>query len=323
MSWFKNLKIKVKIISCFVVLSIISGIIGYIDVNSMNSIKTGGDTIYHHSLVPSLDLAKVQTNLMVIRTYHVTALYEKNPETIQSYITNINKLTDEDNKLLQTYKDAIDGEQEKTLFNNLMNSLTAYRGLRLASLEMLKAQKYDEALADFDNVSKAREIMDGEVQKLIDYNKNNASDQLKKNASTFSTETTLGISLIVLGMILAVGLGMYVARIIGKPLNLLIGAANKMADGDLDVDIEISSKDEVGTLAQAFKRMNDNMNEVISNINSASEQVSSGSKQVSDSSMELSQGATEQASSIEQLTASIEEISSQTKNNAQNAAHAN
>ncbi|MEW8987446.1 MAG: methyl-accepting chemotaxis protein, partial [Bacillus sp. (in: firmicutes)] len=117
--------------------------------------------------------------------------------------------------------------------------------------------------------------------------------------------------------------GLYVASLISNPLKNLGNVANRMADGDLDVDISFQSKDEVGELARAFKKMSENLNDVIANIHSAAEQVSSGSKQVSDSSVELAQGATEQASSIEQFTASIEEISSQTNNNAKNAIAAN
>lgn len=115
----------------------------------------------------------------------------------------------------------------------------------------------------------------------------------------------------------------FVSQKIAEPLNNLVAAANKVASGDLNVVINVKSKDEVGILAKAFRIMTENINSVMTNINSASEQVAAGSRQISDSSMALSQGATEQASSIEQLTASLEEVSSQTKLNAQNANQAN
>lgn len=124
-------------------------------------------------------------------------------------------------------------------------------------------------------------------------------------------------------ILLAILLGIILAKSITTPVRKLVGVSEKIAGGDLDVEIDVNSQDEIGTLAKAFSKMADNLNEVISNIASASEQVASGSKQISDSSMALSQGATEQASSIEQLTASVEEISAQTKQNADNAIQAN
>lgn len=124
-------------------------------------------------------------------------------------------------------------------------------------------------------------------------------------------------------VVLAIVLGILMARSITKPIIKLVRVSEKITEGNLDVEIDISSKDEIGMLANAFSTMTNNLNEVMSNIASAAEQVASGSKQVSDSSMALSQGATEQASSIEELTASLEEISSQTKQNADNANEAN
>lgn len=323
MSWFRNLKLKVKLISCFIVLAIITGIVGLIGINSMDSINTSSDNMYNNYSVPSLNLSKLQTSLQDVRANQVLAVYERNPETFQSRADQIDKLVQTNNEILQKYEKHITNEEERTLYNNVTSSLALYRDIRNANLGLVKAHKYVEASANLSKVTDARLKVDSDVQKLIDYNTKRSSEQLAANADSFSSKTTLMISVIIASILIAIGLGLLVATIISKPVNILVGAANKIADGDLDVDIEIDSKDEVGVLGKAFKRMTDNINDVMANINTASEQVASGSKQVSDSSMALSQGATEQASSIEELTASIEEISSQTNNNAKNATQAN
>ncbi len=131
------------------------------------------------------------------------------------------------------------------------------------------------------------------------------------------------IGFLVVGIFISIFLGLYISNIIKKPINVLVKASGEIAKGNLDVDIDITTKDEIGELAKSFIDMTNNINEVMGNINSASEQVASGSRQVSESSMSLSQGATEQASSIEELTASIEEIASQTRENATNSDEAN
>ena len=104
------------------------------------------------------------------------------------------------------------------------------------------------------------------------------------------------ISVVIVAMAAAVLLGLFISNIISRPLKQIMSAANKIANGDLDVTIDVNTKDEVGILASSFKKMSNNINEVMGNISNASEQVASGAKQVSDSSVELSQGATEQAS---------------------------
>ncbi len=133
------------------------------------------------------------------------------------------------------------------------------------------------------------------------------------------TSTILIITFASIGVLLSILLGVVISKIITNPINKVVNAANEIAEGNLDISIDVNTKDEVGKLASSFEDMTVNVNNVMVNINSASEQVASGSRQVSDSSMSLSQGATEQASSIEELTASIEEISAQTRENAANA----
>src|SRR5690606_34175989 len=125
----------------------------------------------------------------------------------------------------------------------------------------------------------------------------------------------------------------WITRGITGPVRKLSEAADRLAEGDVKVNVETTSRDEIGELMQSFGRMiasireqaaaveriadgdltvqvnvrsEDDLlgqklqelvernNEILSSINTAAEQVASGSRQVSDSSIALSQGATEQ-----------------------------
>ncbi len=117
----------------------------------------------------------------------------------------------------------------------------------------------------------------------------------------------------------------FITRGMIRPIKRAAVYANSLAEGDLTFEIDgedISRKDELGILANSFKKTSDNLNKILLDIDTAARQVSIGAKQVADSSMSLSQGATEQASSIEELSASIEEISAQTSKNSDNARNA-
>jgi methyl-accepting chemotaxis protein len=323
MKWFNNLKIKAKLIICFIIITIFTGIVGAVGISNMNNINNESSSMYKNDFLPSQELASIQVSLQDVRANQLLALYERDPKTVQTRLDAIDKDVQQTNDLLKNYEGTISAEEDRNLYTNVMNSLTSYRNERNINLDLIKNQKYDEALAALGNVTAARTKVNDDLQKLIDYNTKTSAETVTQNDANFKTQTLVMLAVILVSAIIAILLGYIVANIISKSLNKLVGVANKIAEGDLDVNIDINTKDEVGTLASSFRKMSDNINEVMSNINNASEQVASGSKQVSDSSMELSQGATEQASSIEQLTASIEEISSQTKLNADNANEAN
>lgn len=178
----------------------------------------------------------------------------------------------------------------------------------------------EEALALNSGIGNdIRRKIEAEVDSLKESKVALAAQTAADNTATANSASIAMIVLIAVGVVFSIGLGLIISNIIKKPLYVMVEAANKIADGDLDIDVNVNTKDEIGQLGQAFRKMTDNLNNVMSNINSASDQVAAGSSQVSDSSMSLSQGATEQASSIEELTASVEEISAQTRQNAANA----
>jgi methyl-accepting chemotaxis protein len=106
-----------------------------------------------------------------------------------------------------------------------------------------------------------------------------------------------------------------------KALKYKAGVLDRIADGDLTVDVELASAED--GLGISMEKMVESLNDLLSQVNSAVEQVSAGSDQVSQASQNLSQGATEQASSLEEVSASATEVNSQSKQNAENALEAN
>jgi methyl-accepting chemotaxis protein len=172
--------------------------------------------------------------------------------------------------------------------------------------------------------------------------------------------STLALAAILI-TVLAVIISLFARKMTGTIKNLT-DAAKCMAKGDTQKMVEITSRDELGQMADAFKNltevqreratlasaiakgdltmevelasdvdtlgnalrtMNLSLNEIVSELNLAAQQVDTGARQVSDSSQSLSQGATEQAASLEEITSSMTEIGAQTNTSAENASQAN
>ena len=147
-------------------------------------------------------------------------------------------------------------------------------------------------------------------------------------------------------------------RKVVKPINYAASIADRLATGELNVNIEIQTSDETGkmltsmqkmianlqtkgkiadliaqgdlrqevhlasvndSLGHSLVKMTETLNNVITQAATAAEHITLGAGQVSDSSQNLSQGATEQAAALEQISSSMNEMASQTKINAANA----
>ena len=362
MRWFKNLKIRSKLFITFTVLAIFSGIVGAVGIGAMKTINENGQMIYYEDFVPSQNLQIIRTALQEVRANQLWVVYERDPKTYPTRIETINQLIEQTNALLDDYETKLANDQDRKLFDALKNSLEEYRNARDASFQLIADQKYDEALADMATVTASRVKADEALNALIDFRMNKINDTLNQNEKSYTRETTIMLLFIAIGVVAALILGVYLSSMISGPINKMVRAAQQLAVGDVNAEVDAATKDEVGKLAEAFDIMigsirrqaqaveklatgdltvevevrseqdllgiklseliNKN-NELLTNISMASDQVADGSKQISDASIALSSGATEQASAIEELTASLEEISSQTKQNAVNADQAN
>lgn len=81
-----------------------------------------------------------------------------------------------------------------------------------------------------------------------------SSNQLTEQVQR--TQTKIG-GLIISGLIAALLIGFLLVRAITKPINTLKGNAYQLAHGKLDLAIDTSRKDELGSLAQSFADMRD------------------------------------------------------------------
>lgn len=325
MKWYYNMKIGVKLIIGFLIVSFIAGAIGIVGVLNIKNINNLDTKLYETVTVPLGEM------VLFVEAYHrmrgnvKDILLSTTEAEVNDYESRVKARNDDFNTHLSVFEKTVLSGEAKKLTKDLIDYKKQYDSIINDVIKLAKENSIDQAKALLMNkdTEAIRKEFEAVSTSLIEMLVAAAHETSSSNTKTANAATIQTIIFLLSGMAVSIFFGVFIAASVRKPLNKLVNVSEKIADGDLDVTVDIDTKDEVGVLAQAFTRMTDNINDAMTNINTAAEQVASGSKQVSDSSMALSQGATEQASSIEELTASLEEISSQTKMNAQNANQAN
>ena len=133
----------------------------------------------------------------------------------------------------------------------------------------------------------------------------------------------LGVAAI--GVLVAVVLGLYLARLITLPLRATVTMLQDLAqgEGDLTKRMEVYSQDEVGELAGWFNAFMDKLHDIIVQVKQSAAHTTTASQELAAGSEQLSSGAQEQAASLEETAASLEQITSTVKQNADNARQAN
>ena len=138
----------------------------------------------------------------------------------------------------------------------------------------------------------------------------------------------IGAMLIML-LVSSVTIFLVVSRAI-RPLLELTATARRIAAGNLDEEVRVVSRDEIGSLAEAFNTMTtvivrnlkgeiDKSSRLISSIREAIVQLSSSTSEMMAIASQQSSGAAEQASAVQQVTTTSEEIAVTAKQITDNA----
>jgi len=154
---------------------------------------------------------------------------------------------------------------------------------------------------------------------LAAHHKQQAADAAKAMDASAAVSGTVALVGMLVGVLLAVALGIILTRSITGPVLQGVAFAKRMAEGDFTTLLEIKQKDEIGVLARALNDMVAHLRAVVGDVRSATDNVAAGSEELSASSETLSQGATEQAAAIEEVSSSMEQMASNIKQNADNA----
>jgi methyl-accepting chemotaxis protein len=318
------MKIGAKLLLGFMLIAIIAGIVGGIGIYNIYQVNTKDQELYNNVTVPLSYTAEMAKLFQSVRADMRDMILESNEENINAAYQEIEAAIEELNSNSEEFSKTILSQEIQTAYDDFQDTRAAVRSYLDELLKLCLENKDEEAYALITGDMKtATDNEQAAIDKLVELKVSAGKERADDNVKTANSAMILMVVSAGIALFIAIFLGIGISNIIGKPIRKVARAAEQIAEGDLAITIDVDTKDEVGALAASFRKMTDNLNEVMTNINDAAIQVASGAKQVSDSSMVLSQGATEQASSVEELSSSLEEISSQTKLNAENADHAN
>ncbi len=126
------------------------------------------------------------------------------------------------------------------------------------------------------------------------------------------------IAFLILVMAMVTAVSWRVAANITSPVKALSADAKRIAAGDLSIKVDYQSRDEIGQLADSFRHMISNLQELIGKISLSSDMVASSATQLSSASAQIAAGAEEVASQTGSVAAASEEMAATSSEIAKN-----
>ncbi len=258
MQWIYDLSLSKKLQTSFILVALLAGIVGYIGYVGMSGIETDMEDMYKNRLIAIKDLGYANASLLIARTEARNLLNAKDVNEKEKYISIINEETKHVKDYLQSYRNTKLDDVEKVQLSNFDENWEKYLPIREKGINLIMQNKIEEGKLVFDN--EARQYQTDarkSLRALIDYNVKAAEDLYVAAAESASSKRNLLVIIIIIAVVLAVSFGLFLNKIIGTPVKELMKVAEKLAAGDVEVEVKQKSHDEIGKLMGAFKNMID------------------------------------------------------------------
>ncbi|GAA0720389.1 methyl-accepting chemotaxis protein [Clostridium malenominatum] len=303
-------KVRTKIFMLFLVMlilvSMIAGI-GYINMQKANNDMTNMYENYLKSIEIGSDL-RTQTranssNLLSV----ILSKDKKEKEEIYEDIS-IRKKTIEDNmaKLESLSKD----DKQRELYNSVKDNLVKWRDVLFPAVDMVKADKQNEAYDYFIKNKNTLEDYQTSVRELNNYNIKMSGELKLQNGMEYRRTVNLFLILIGVSLIIGIAFTYVISKNIAQPLGIVVNHLELMATGDFTMNVPehfLERKDEIGGIAKGLHIMEGSVKTLVKNVKDETDLISNVVDIVKNNVSDLNESIEEASATTEELSASMEE----------------
>ncbi|QWV92335.1 methyl-accepting chemotaxis protein [Geomonas oryzisoli] len=319
MKTIRDLKVGVKLAVGFACVAVIAAVIGYIGIRVTNNLNREGKRTYETVTVPLSELASMAVSFQRVRINVRDALETTDTAKRKEYVDTAVALRQKITELSAQYEKTIASEEGRRLYNEFTVARADYLKYVDRMFELDRAGKGSEAKEILHGVGKDAALRQQKLlDQLIQLKETQGQQTAHKNEQSATQAAEMIATLLALGLILALVLGVVITRLITRPLDKAVQVANRLAEGDLTVDVVVDSKDETGQLQAAMGHMVQSLRGLVSQTVQISSSIASASTQLQGTSAQIATGAEEVASQTGTVATGSEEMAATSADIARN-----
>lgn len=321
MKFLANFNVRAKLLTAFIIIALVIGIIGYIGTMNLGKVSKNSNEMYSNNLISVNLIDQTNKGISQIRT-DFTILLEHKTADNQQLIKEIEDITNNNDKNMQQYEKLPMTADEKKAWTELNSEIQQYKIKRTELIQLISSDKMDEAIAKYTDISKDEDAITKSLDSLININLQDAESANSNNNLIFNNSKNQMLILSIFGLLLSVLFGFIISSDINVPLKKIRDLSKRLSDYNLQEPISISRKDEFGQTGIALNKAQDNIKELIKGIIENSQTLSSSTEELSatveeltakvenidNSTKKIAAGSQELSATSEEITASVEEV---------------
>ncbi|AOY87696.1 chemotaxis protein [Marinobacter salinus] len=287
--FFGNLAVGKKLAGSFAILLILLAIVSAVGIFSLNDYNRGVLIVKHanEAEIGLLEAERAEKNFTITQDPKYIQRALKYLGEAKAAVTPLIDMQQADSEDQQQAEQILDGVRS---FEELLKRYESSISGRADIVRSLEEQMAAVAGSTIDSMEGLKQGEQAELQDIYDL---------------AVAEVTI---VTVIALIVAFILAWTLTRSITRPINEAVSIANKVASGDLTVNVQDLRGDEFGQLLAAFGTMITNLRELIREIETGASSIASSSEELSTVSNQNSEGVAEQQAQTDQVATAMNEM---------------
>ncbi|WP_320442745.1 methyl-accepting chemotaxis protein [Herbaspirillum sp. alder98] len=323
MKWFRDLNIARKLMLTILAVIVLVFALGSLAIFELAKVNDASGDIVENWLPKVRSLAEIKLLMARIRGSEAQSILLSAPDKLAANKKGGDALIESMKKLQRAYESQISSDEERRLYQAILANVDKFFVVHEQIISLSVAGKKDEA--QLRNIASSNDYQSAlaSIEKAVVLNDAGAQGAKVTAVATYR-EARIGIfSLLAACVVLSVGLSLWIARLISRPLNAAVMAARHIAEGNLDARFHRTDKDETGQLLASLEEMVHSLRNIVDQVRTGTDAITTAADEIATGNMDLSGRTEQQAGALEETAAAIEELTATVRQNAENARQAN
>ncbi|KRW64367.1 chemotaxis protein [Aeromonas allosaccharophila] len=330
--FYKNLSIGKKIAVVFAVIAAVNVIFGIFLSSELRGVRDRVLNFTDSTLPSVLSVETLLYDVSYVRRAQFALLMVNDAADLQARRSRIQQNIQKVDNAFHAYEATVGADHERQVFNQAKQQWLSYQRSVNEFDQLLVQGQQDQAKEQLFASNAAFGSLEQAVNALIDVN----LGFVKENRSSLlgSVSMVISFAMVSIGSLLLFMMVMtwFLTRQICLPLQAVVAQANAIAAGDLTHQLERQhiGRDELGALAKASLKMQDNLRGLIEEVVAAVTQLGAAIEEVSAVSEQSAKGIQSQqqeislvATAMTQMKATVADVAGNTESASESASSAN
>ncbi|GAA2721493.1 methyl-accepting chemotaxis protein [Cellulomonas aerilata] len=310
-----DLSVRTKIVAAVLVAAVVAATVGLVGLSSLSASNASTNLMYDDKVLGLEKAAGLRRDTLSLRLSAANQAISTQDAEMTKFETQIAELEESLPAAVDSYLPMLTGAEDRAALADFQRGLDAY--LVVLHDELLPAGRANdiatwEAARD-GAAADAITTMSDALTALVENEKETARELIEESEAQYAQSRTTSIVLLVVGLSVALAIGLVVARTIVRGLDRVRASVTALENGDLTVAAGLTSRDEVGTMGVALDNALSTLRSMVSTIDASSDSLAGAATELAATSVQIASGAEETAAQAGVVSAAAEQVSRNTQ----------